>query len=154
LVAVLDANKDVVRQWVEDIVNAKDVDACDRLIAPEYVEHAAMAFGRPAPGRVSGPATMRQTAQIMNSMFPDMTYTIEAMIAEDDIVALRVTAQGTNLGPIGGGVIPPTGRQFVAGQSHWFRVEDGKLAEHWVTRDDLSTMVQLGVIQPPGASGR
>jgi predicted ester cyclase len=149
---VSDANKEVVRHWVEDIANAKDLDACDRLIATEYTEHAAMPFGRPAPGRVPGPATMRQTAQFMNSMFPDMTYTIDAMIAEDDVVALRLTARGTNLGPIGG-VIPPTGRTFVSGQSHWFRVEDGKLAEHWATRDDLTTMLQLGVIHPPESSG-
>jgi predicted ester cyclase len=151
-IAVSEANKYVVRHWVEDVVNAKDLDACDRLIASEYIEHAAMPFGRPAPGRVPGPATMRQTAQFLNSMFPDMTYTIDAMIAEGDMVALRVTARGTNLGPMGGG-IPPTGREFAAGQSHWFRVEDGKLVEHWVTRDDLTTMLQLGVIQAPVPPG-
>ena len=69
-------------------------------------------------------------------------------LAEGNEVAVRLTARGTNLGPIGG-VIPPTGREFVASQSHWFRVEDGKLAEHWAVRDDLSAMLQLGVIQPP-----
>jgi predicted SnoaL-like aldol condensation-catalyzing enzyme len=107
LIVVSDANKDVVRRWVEDVVNAKDLDACDRLIATEYTEHAAMPFGRTAPGRVPGPATMRQTAQFMNSAFPDMTYTIDAMIAEDDVVALQVTARATHLGPLGGVVRPP-----------------------------------------------
>jgi predicted ester cyclase len=62
-----------------------------------------------------------------------------------------MTARGTNHGPIGG-VVPPTGREFTAGQSHWFRIEGGKLAEHWV-RDDLTAMLQLGVIQPPGSPG-
>ena len=56
---------------------------------------------------------------------------------------------GTNLGPLNG-VVPPTGKRFSARQSHWFRVEDGKLAEHWATREDLSAMLQLGVVQPPG----
>jgi hypothetical protein len=32
----------------------------------------------------------------------------------------------------------------------WLRVEDGKLAEHWATLEDLSAMLQLGVVQPPG----
>ena len=36
-----------------------------------------------------------------------------------------------------------------ARQSHWFRVEGGKLAEHWATREDLVAMLQLGVVQPP-----
>ena len=29
-------------------------------------------------------------------------------------------------------------------------VENGKLAEHWATREDLVAMLQLGVVQPPG----
>ena len=47
-------------------------------------------------------------------------------------------------------MVPATGKRFSARQSHWFRVEDGKLAEHWATREDLAAMLQLGVVQPPG----
>lgn len=47
-------------------------------------------------------------------------------------------------------VVPPTGKRFIARQSHWFRVADGKLVEHWATRDDLTAMLQLGILQPPG----
>jgi hypothetical protein len=49
-----------------------------------------------------------------------------------------------------GGIAPATNKRFVAEQSHWYRVADGKLREHWATRDDLSAMLQLGVIHPPG----
>jgi predicted ester cyclase len=48
------------------------------------------------------------------------------------------------------GVAPPTGKRFSACQSHWYWVEDGKLVEHWATREDLPTMLQLGIIQSPG----
>jgi predicted ester cyclase len=75
--------------------------------------------------------------------------TIEAMIAEGDTVAVRIFSEGTNLGALNG-VVPPTGKRFSARQSHWFRVAENKLVEHWATREDLSAMVQLGVIQPPG----
>jgi steroid delta-isomerase-like uncharacterized protein len=142
-------NKDLVRAWVEEIFNAKDLDACDRLIADEYIEHAMATFGSSEPGRVPGPATMRQTAQFIIGQFPDVSMTIESILAEGDEVAVRVTARGTNRGAIGG-VAPPTGREFVAAQIHWFRIEDGRLAEHWAVRDDLTAMLQLGVIQPPG----
>ena len=47
-------------------------------------------------------------------------------------------------------MMPPTGKRFAARQSHWFRIADGKLAEHWATREDLVAMLQLGVLQPPG----
>ena len=65
------------------------------------------------------------------------------------MVAVRVLLEGTNLGPLNG-VVPPTGKRFAAYQSRWFRVADGKLAEHWVTREDLPAMLQLGLLQPPG----
>ena len=67
---------------------------------------------------------------------------------KDLAVAEELMAQDY-LGPLNG-VVPPTGKRFASRQSHWFRVAGGKLAEHWATREDLVTMVQLGVIQPPG----
>lgn len=98
------------------------------------------------------PSHLRQTAQWLRDQFPDVVMTIESMVEEGDLVAVRVQSEGTNLGRLNG-VISPTGRRFAAKQSHWFRVEDGRLAEHWATREDLPTMIQLGVIQPPGPPG-
>jgi hypothetical protein len=69
-----------------------------------------------------------------------------------DTVAVRILSKGTNLGALND-VVPPTGKRFSARQSHWFRVEDGedgKLVEHWATREDLPAMLQLGILQPPG----
>ena len=83
------------------------------------------------------------------AQFPDLQMTIEAMVAEGDTVAVRVVSEGTNLGPLNG-VVPPTGRRFKARQSHWYRVEDGKLAELWATREDLPAMMQLGIVESPG----
>jgi predicted ester cyclase len=117
------------------------------------VEHAIAPFGRDAPGRVHGPSHAREVVEWLTAQFPDLEMTFESLVAEGDMVAVRVRATGTNRGKLGG-VAPPTNRRFVADQSHWYRVTDGRLCEHWATRDDLSTMVQLGVIQPPGRPAR
>ena len=77
--------------------------------------------------------------------------TIELLVADGDLVGALITSTGTNLGPLNG-VMPPTGRLFSARQSHWFRVRDGRLAEHWATCDDLDAMLQLGVLERPGRS--
>ena len=51
----------------------------------------------------------------------------------------------------GPGDAASTGKTFAATQSHWFRLADGKIIEHWANRDDLAMAQQLGWIprQPP-----
>jgi ketosteroid isomerase-like protein len=133
-----EANKELVRRHFEEIFNRKNLTACDEIMAEDFVEHAAAPFAQTAPGRVNRPQAMRGTAEWLLAQFPDLHMTIEAMLAE-----------GTNLGSING-VVPPTGKRFSARQSHWFRVAEDKLVEHWATREDLPAMLQLGIIQPPG----
>lgn len=146
---MLEANKELVRRHFEEIFNRQNLAACEEIMAGDYLEHGVAPFGQSEPGRVNGPQAMRGTAKWLLAQFPDLHFTIEAIIAEGDTVAVRLIGAGTNLGPIG--PVPPTGKRFSSRSSHWFRVADGKLAEHWATRDDLTTMLQLGVIQPPGS---
>jgi len=90
---------------------------------------------------------MRSVVDWLVEQFPDITMTVEAVVTDGDSVVARVLSEGTSLGKLGG-VIPPTGKRFSARQSHWYRLVDGKLAEHWATRDDLTAMMQLGVLAP------
>lgn len=41
-------------------------------------------------------------------------------------------------------VFPPRGKRFAVTQTHWFRMRDGKIVEHWANRDDLAMGEQLG----------
>jgi predicted ester cyclase len=138
-----EANKSLVRQWVDDVFNRRDYGRSAAIVSETHIEHAVGPFGQTEPGQVSGPQHLRETAEWLVAQFPDLHMTIQAL------VAARILSEGTNLGPLNG-VVPPTGKRFAAGQSHWVRVKDGKLAEHWATRDDLMAMLQLGVISPPG----
>ena len=142
-------NANLVRRWVQELFNDRNLAAADELIADTYIEHAVAPFGTEEPGPIDGPDGMRRTVGWLTDQFPDMEMTIEAIISQDDLVACRILSTGTNLGPLNG-VMPPTGRRFSAHQTHWFRVENGRLAEHWATREDLPAMLQLGVIAPPG----
>ena len=144
-----EANKELVRRHFDEIWNQRNMGSCEELMAADFVENAAAPFAPTAPGRVNGPAAMRGTVVWLTTQFPDLRMELESVVAEDDIVVARVISRGTNLGQVEGGP-PATGRAFAASQSHWFRVAGGKLCEHWATRDDLSAMLQLGVVQPPG----
>jgi predicted ester cyclase len=144
-----EANKELVSRHFEQIFNLRNFDACDELISEDYVEHALAPFGDREPGRVNGPRHLRAVAEWLQEQFPDGHMTVEAIVSEGDMVAARVHGEGTNLGRLNG-IMPPTGKRFSSRQSHWYRIESGKLAEHWATRDDLTAMLQLGVVTRPG----
>jgi predicted ester cyclase len=65
-------------------------------------------------------------------------------IAEGDKVVLRTTMHGRHVGEFLGRA--PTGKEFATKQIHVYRIEDGKLIEHWSVRDDLGQALQLGLI--------
>lgn len=79
--------------------------------------------------------------------FPDMQYTIEDMVAEDNTVASRWTVTGAHEGEFEG--IPSTGEEVEIPASGIFRIEDGNIAEVWLTTDRLGLLQQLGVVEPP-----
>jgi steroid delta-isomerase-like uncharacterized protein len=139
---------DLVRRHFEQMWNERDFAACTNLMAENYLEHAAAPFSTTAPGQVHGPTAMRETMEWVLAQFPDLSFDVEALVADDGLVAARVRATGSNLGRLNG-FLPASGRAFNYTQTHWFRIADGKLAEHWATRDDLTAMLQLGVVTPP-----
>jgi predicted ester cyclase len=73
------------------------------------------------------------------------------VIAEGDLVAARVTYTGTHQGEFVG--IPATGRQTTISGVDFFRMQDGRQAEHWGGPDMFSFLVQAGVMPGPGTPG-
>ena len=142
-----DAHKDLVHRWFEEGFNERNIEVFAELASTDYVEHATEPFRTEEPGKVDGPKHMQSVIEWLVAQFPDVHMTVEAIAADDDVVVARVLTEGTNLGKLGG-VIPPTGKRFSARQTHWYRVRSGRLAEHWATRDDLTAMMQLGVLAP------
>jgi len=136
---------ELVRRWVEEIM-AGDLSAVEQVVANDFVEHAVATFGSTAPGLVDGPAHTRRVVAGLRGQFPDLRMAVESITEQGESVVVRVTATGTNTGA---GALPTTGRPFRAAQGHWFRVENGRLAEHWAVRDDLATVIQLGLVHPP-----
>ena len=129
-------NKAVVLRYIEKVWNAHDLDAIDGLVSSGYFNHAASEGHRRDGAKAS--------VGWMLSVFPDHRFDVEDAVADGDLVAVRGTMVGTHEDELHG--IPPTGKRVAAQQSHWFRVVDGKLSEHWAVRDDLGMMRQLGAM--------
>ena len=138
-----DDNKAILRTYVETIFNQKQVDRAGELVAPDYVDHAAL------PGQAPGLEGAKQKWAMYLAGIPDLRVTIEEMVAEGDKVGVRRSYEGTHQGELLG--IPPTGKQIRIGGISIFRLAGGKIAEHWEQLDRLALMQQLGVIPAPAA---
>jgi predicted ester cyclase len=111
---------------------------------------------QPLASRVPGPAGYYATAEWLRSAYADLQYEIHHAVADGELVAVNSTMSGRHVAPFvvygpDGEVetaFPPTGRTFAITQSHWFRLSDGKILEHWANRDDLGTAQQLGWVPP------
>lgn len=130
-------NKEIVRQMMEEGINGTNSAVLDEVIAPDAVDHTG------PPGLVPGPEGIKQGLEGFRSAFPDAKATIEAMVAEGDMVSYRVTMRGTNTGPFMG--MPATGKAFAAGSLTLVRIADTKVVEHWSYLDSGSMMRQLGL---------
>jgi predicted ester cyclase len=147
----LEQNKEVARQYFEEIFNRHNFEIIEAIVAQDYVEHGAPAFQSTEPQEVdrsaNGPEHMRGIAQWVLQAFPDVQFHLEHLIAEGDLVAVRSTWEGTQLGTFQS--TPPTGKRFSTTRTDVLHIVDGKVVEHWANRDNLAQLLQLGILQAP-----
>ena len=134
------ANKALVREF-EAHINAHDLDAAIALLSPDFVDHT------PGIGLPTGLEGVRAFFTMQFVGLPDNRRQSADLIAEGDRVVHRLNGQGTHLGMLLG--MPPTGRRITWSCIDIWRVEDGRLAEHWVEADMLGLMQQIGLVPPP-----
>ena len=131
-------NKAVVRRMIEEVWNYHDFTNFEEVVAENHFDHMAV------PEHQRGVAGERHVIEWLLPVFPDHHFDIQDAAGDGETVAVRGTCSGTHEGELWG--IPPPGKRFAVQQSPWFRVVDGKVAEHWVVRDDLVLLRQLGVL--------
>jgi predicted ester cyclase len=134
----LEQNKILVRRLVDEDLNTGNLEAANEIVVVDYVDHTN------PPGLQYGLESHKQIVTIFHAAFPDVTWTIEDMIAAGDKVAVRLSMRGTHEGEFFG--ILPTGKQVLVTGIHILRIANGKIAEHWGNNDDLGLMQQLGAL--------
>jgi len=133
-------NKAVVQRFY-DQWNSGSIDF-ERLVHPEIANH------QPHRDPETGLDSFRRAIEGVMSAVPDSTWTTARLIAEDDFVVCHNMWSGTYGGKAFRGVSTPESERFSVEQVHIYRISDGRIAEHWVVRDDLGMMLQLGAISP------
>lgn len=138
----IEQNKALVRRFGE-AMNARQLDLLDEIVAPDFVRHCQATPGVDVRSLQAFKAFLRDDT----ATFPDSVQTLRHVVAEGDLVAVWVTYEGTQRGPMG--PFPASGKRMRLDFGAFFRVEGGKLAEMWVTWDNMAALAQLGHLPPP-----
>jgi steroid delta-isomerase-like uncharacterized protein len=135
-------NKSLVRAFAE-AGNQNDPEGFDSLLATDFVRHCEAT----PEVIVTTCEEFKQFYRATASTFPDQRLTLDTLVAEGDRVAFWGTFSGTHRGPMG--PFPPTGKRMESDCAGIFRIEGGRIAELWVTWDNLAGLIQLGLFLPP-----
>jgi steroid delta-isomerase-like uncharacterized protein len=133
----VEANKELVRRFYEELWNRGNLAAAEEIVAQDYVRHDLRPGDAPP-----GPAGQMAIAERFRAAFPDLRLEVEAVVAEGDLVVARWTISGTHTGPWGN--VLATHRAVSFAGVNFFRMAHSKIAEIWNVRDDLGLREQIG----------
>lgn len=137
------SNANIVRCFVEDVINKGDMDAAAKYVWEDVVEQV------PLPGQGPGLDGLKDILRSMRAGFPDLDFSIKEQIAEGDKVASRFEWTGTHQGAFLG--VPATGKSVRVWGVVIDQLQEGRIKETRIIMDTLGLMMQLGAIPPPKA---
>ncbi|MBH5338399.1 ester cyclase [Streptomyces pactum] len=125
-------SKRVVLGFYREVLAEQRLDRVREFMREDYVQHS--------PGLKSGVDGYLEDYKLFHSVFPDLAGTIHQVVAQGDKVMLLATFKGHHAG---------TGKELVFETAELYRVQDGKIAEHW-DAVDYAAMQEFGVNLPGG----
>jgi steroid delta-isomerase-like uncharacterized protein len=134
-------NKALVRRWL-DAINQGDVAVTDEVFSPDCTRRMIYHASVTRVGR--GSDAIKRRISEWRAAFPDWNFTVEDMVADNDVVMTRCTVRGTHRGELFG--LPPTGREVAYTEILVSRVADGRIAEQSVLIDRLGLLQELGAL--------
>ena len=122
-----------------DALNRGDLDGYLAIYAPGAVVHGL-------PDHVTPDAAgHREVLAETRRSLPDFRAQIEAVVAEGDLLAARITYSGTHRGTMRG--VAPTGRVLTWEAMTFRRFDDeARVVERWIVGDNLALLHQLGLL--------
>jgi steroid delta-isomerase-like uncharacterized protein len=132
---------EIVRQFIERVLNAGEIDATDEYFWNDMVEEV------PLPGQGPGVEGLKDVLRGMRMSFPDMRWVVEEQVESGDKVVSRFTWSGTHRAPFLG--VPATDRTVTVWGMVIDQFEGQKIKSTRIIMDALGLMAQLGAF-PPG----
>lgn len=123
------------QQKMGEAVNSGNLDVFKDIMTQNVVDHD------PAPDQGPGPEGFIQFFTMFRTAFPDLSVSVDQMVADEDNVAIAYTVTGTHQGDFMG--VSPSGKRVQARGMQIARFENGKIAERWGSSDELGILKQI-----------
>ena len=120
-------------------INTADENLAQQLISPVAKFYVP---GQSEP--LQGPKGYLMIIAMMRGGFPDIQWTIEDMITENNKVAVRFTIRGTHKGVFFG--VPATEKSIVVQAMNFYRLADSQIIEEFGQPDMLGLLTQIGAV--------
>ena len=134
----IEENKQLLRRYINEVWENGNLEALREFLAPGYLRHVSPTLP---------PLSLEEQIQRLTGFrtaFPDITLTVEEVMAEGDRIAFRSTINGTHRGELAG--LAPTDKHITVGLVDIIRVEDGRFAELWGGPNMADMFRQLGAV--------
>ena len=131
--------KEFVKRYLQAF-NDRDWDALREHLAPDAVEHGIHT-------ELHGPDEIVEFLRSHFETFPDYAGTMEAILADDDTVAVRYTATGTLSEAYRDAEPTPNPVEWTG--MAMYHIEDDTIAEIWLEEDRLGMLEQVEAAEAP-----
>jgi steroid delta-isomerase-like uncharacterized protein len=141
-------NQAIAHSLIDEVWNGRRLEVVDELLAPTFTNHDPN-----TPDLGTGPEAYKNLVNLYTTAFPDLRFSIEEIISDEETVVTRWRSSGTHKGELQG--IPPTNQTITLEGITINHIENGKILDQHVSWDALGMMRQLGVAPTAGeARGR
>lgn len=130
--------KQVISTYTQEVWNQHRIAAIDQYYAPEYVHHDV---SRPDVTTLAG---YKAWASALQAGVPDITVSIDDLLADGEMAVKRWTASGHQTGELAG--IPASSKAVRFSGVSIYRFRDGRIVESWYVYDLFGLLQQLGAL--------
>ena len=140
----LEANKKLARDYIDQVFNQHNPAKAADFVTGDVVWHGG------GLGEIAGPENLAGLLESFIGALPDLSAAEQDIIAENDLVVVRLVVTATVKGSLLG--VPADGKAVRWDAYDVYRITDGKISEEGAGDDVAAIMTQIGAFNPPWAA--
>lgn len=132
-------NKAIARRLYEEVWNERKIEIIDKLLSPSHALHEPNA----ADSQI-GPQAYKATVMRFLAGFPDLNFSIQDVISENNKLVVSWVLSGTHQGDFYG--VAATNKKVSVEGITIHQIENGKILDSYASWDRLGLMRQLEAV--------